>query len=122
MSLATSYRFEANTATNRKSLQRALQPQKERIKYDELMARREAVVKSELELNQKAFWSENLEEASEFCKAKNLASQLKMETKFANKALVEVRRAALRQKLQREYEGYEQELQAKGKAFYFKRE
>ncbi|XP_022098560.1 uncharacterized protein C1orf189 homolog [Acanthaster planci] len=122
MSLATSYRFEANTATNRKSLQRALQPQKERIKYDELMARRESVVKSELELNQKAFWSENLEEASEFRQAKDLASQLKTETKFANKALVEVRRAALRQRLQQEYEGYEQELQAQGKAFYFKRE
>jgi len=122
MSLTTSYRFEANTATNQKSLQRALQPQKERIKYDELMAARESVVKNELELNQKAFWSENLEEASDFRRVKDLAGQLKTETKFANKALVEVRRAALRQRLEREYAAYEQELHAMGKAFYFKRE
>ncbi|XP_033641441.1 uncharacterized protein C1orf189 homolog [Asterias rubens] len=122
MSLSTSYRFEANTATNQKSLQKTLQPQKERIKYDELMATRESVVKDELELNQKALWSENLEEASEFRRVKELAAQLKSEIKFASKGLIEVRRAALRQRLDREYAMYEEELHARGKAFYFKRE
>ena len=46
---------------------------------------------SELELNQKALWSENLEEASEFRRVKELAAQLKSEIKFASKGLIEVR-------------------------------
>lgn len=120
MSEATSYRFEANT--DNKSLRRALNRQKERIKYDELMATREGIVKSELTVNEYSQWSENLEEASEKRRFKEKSDVLCVETKVAGKALVEIRRAALRQLLDKEYENYEQELHAQGKAFYFKRD
>ncbi|XP_072014412.1 cilia- and flagella-associated protein 141-like [Amphiura filiformis] len=120
MSEATSYRFEANTEN--KSLRRALNRQKERIKYDELMAEREGVVKSELTINQYSAWSENLEEASEKKRVKERNEIITGETKLAGKTLLEVRRAALRQQMDKEYAIYEQELQAQGKAFYFKRE
>lgn len=120
MSEATSYRFEANT--DNKSLRRALNRQKERIKYDELMAAREGVVKSEVTTNEYSQWSENLAEASEKRRIKEKNDVLESEKKLAGKSLVEVRRAALRQQLDKEYDIYEQELNAQGKAFYFKRE
>ncbi|XP_071504949.1 uncharacterized protein [Diadema setosum] len=120
MSEATSYRFESNTENI--NLQRALNRQKERIKHDELMAEREAVVRSELKVNQKAEWTENLEEASAARRMRGEKAAVKAEVAIASKALVAVRRAALREQIEQEYAMYEQELRAQGKAFYFKRE
>ncbi|XP_077989470.1 uncharacterized protein LOC144443798 [Glandiceps talaboti] len=119
MSEATSYRIEA--MGERKSLLKALSRQQERIKYDEVMAEREGILKHEEDVNQKAVWNENLEEASHRRKLKDNIDIMKKETKLHGKALVEVRRAALRQLLQRDSALYEQELHAQGKTFYVKR-
>ncbi|XP_041464426.1 uncharacterized protein C1orf189-like [Lytechinus variegatus] len=120
MSEATSYRFENNIEN--KSLQRALHRQKERIKYDELMAAREGVVKNELLINQKAEWTEKLEEASAHRRLRTEKAAVKSEIAIAGKTLIAVRRAALRQLLDQEYAQFEEELRAQGNAFYFKRE
>ncbi|XP_070542598.1 uncharacterized protein [Ptychodera flava] len=119
MSEATSYRFEA--MGDRKSLQKALQRQQERIKYDDTMAERQAILKHEEDVNQKAVWNENLEEASHRRRLKDNIANMKAETKLHGKALVEVRRAALKRLLDGDLAMYEQELHAQGKTFYTKR-
>ncbi|KAJ8029950.1 hypothetical protein HOLleu_29488 [Holothuria leucospilota] len=111
-----------DTGSDSKSLQRALNRQQERIKYDEQMAAREATVKNEMAINKKADWVENLEAASESQRMKEERRLMAEEAKLAGVALVEIRRAALRTQLEQDYAQYEQELQAQGKAFYFKRE
>lgn len=111
-----------DTGGDNRSLLRALNRQKERIKYDEEMATREATVKDELAINKRADWVENLEAASESQRVKDERRIMSQEAKLAGRALVEIRRAALRTQLAQEYEQYERELHAQGKAFYFKRD
>ncbi|XP_033109516.1 uncharacterized protein LOC117110801 [Anneissia japonica] len=120
MSLATSYRFE--TQTEKTSLKRALNRQKERIKYDELIVARESIVKNEKKVNEQAEWSEGLETASGSGRVREDLVRMNHETFMTGKALVAVRRKALQTLLQKEYDMYETELQQQGKAFYFKRE
>ncbi|XP_071964869.1 uncharacterized protein [Antedon mediterranea] len=118
MSLNTSYRFEKQT--EKASLKRALNRQKERIKYDELMVTREAIVKSEQQTSEQAEWSEGLETSSG--RIREDIRRMKQEMQMTGKALVDVRRKSLQTLLQKEYDLYEKELQLQGKAFYFKRD
>ncbi|XP_074651474.1 uncharacterized protein LOC141906156 [Tubulanus polymorphus] len=119
MSLDTSQRYEGSF--QKKSLQKALNWQQERIKRDELMAARENTVRKEKETNLKSNWNESLQVAAENQRVKNEIKQTKGELKMAGKALIAVRRAQLRQLLQKEYALYEDELGQRGLAFYINR-
>nr|XP_026691177.1 uncharacterized protein C1orf189 homolog [Ciona intestinalis] len=119
MSMNMSLRFEV--ANRGGSLINSLKVEKERIMKDELMAERILQVTTEKNDNLKAGWAEGLEEASQTQRYRLNKEEIKHELSYANKAVVAVRRAALRELLEREHDMYEQELHKIGKAFYIKR-
>jgi len=114
-----SLRFEI--ADRGGSLIKSLNYEKDRILKDELTAERVLQVEKERDVNLKANWSEALEEASQKKRFQLNKQEIKHELSYANKALVTVRRAALRELLEREHSTYEAELHKQGKAFYIKR-
>ncbi|CAK8688955.1 uncharacterized protein LOC143459478 [Clavelina lepadiformis] len=119
MSMNMSLRFEvANQGGN---LQKSLNHEKDRILKDELMAERVLQVTTEQNVNLKAEWSEGLEEASRVKKHRLNKKEMNQELSNARKALVAVRRAALRDLLESDHSMYEEELHKIGKAFYVKR-
>lgn len=120
MSLETNLRYE-NMCSRSKTLTAALTRQQERIKYDELIASREKASKEDTLTNLKSEWSESLAEKSENLALKNNAELEKGELILANKAFVKVRRAALRERLEKEHQQYESELHQDGKTFYIQR-
>ncbi|KAL4227235.1 hypothetical protein ACF0H5_012680 [Mactra antiquata] len=120
MSLEASLRFEADKPTN-PNLRKAYENQVERIKYDEVMADRENVVRLEKQINQRAAWNENLEESSWKKRIRNEHAHVKNEMKMASKAALSVRRVALKQLLERDLEMWEKELALQGKTFYKQR-
>ncbi|XP_052277285.1 uncharacterized protein LOC127876248 isoform X2 [Dreissena polymorpha] len=89
--------------------------------YDEVMADRENVVRLELQINQRAGWNENLEVASWKKRIRNEADIVKSEMRMAAKAALAVRRVALKQLFEREFEVWEKELGLQGKTFYKQR-
>ncbi|CAH1255629.1 centrosomal protein of 131 kDa-like [Branchiostoma lanceolatum] len=93
----------------------------QRIKKDEMYASRQNTVRHEKETNLVSEWSEGLEEASEKKRYKADLSKMKEEVRLANRAMVAVRRAALKKQIEEEHRAHEQELHAMGKAFYIKR-
>ena len=119
MSLNTSLRFE--TANQNEALIRSMNREKERILKDELLAEREKQLQRESDINLKSEWSESLEEASNRKRLKHDRATIKSELSLAKKSIVAVRRAALRNLLEKEHELYENELHSMGRAFYVKR-
>lgn len=104
-----------------KTLIASLNREKERILQDELLAQRILQLQTEAKINLKAEWSESLEEASQRKRMRQDRINAKSELSYANKALTAVRRAALRDLLERDHNEYEKELHAIGRAFYVKR-
>ncbi|XP_060551510.1 cilia- and flagella-associated protein 141-like isoform X2 [Ruditapes philippinarum] len=91
------------------------------VTYDEVMADRENVVRLEKNVNQRATWNEKLEESSWGKRIRSEADVIKAEMRMAAKAALSVRRVALKQLLEKEYEIWEKELSLKGKTFYKQR-
>nr|XP_039264786.1 uncharacterized protein C1orf189 homolog [Styela clava] len=119
MSMNMSLRYEVPNPRGHSVSKQKIE--KDRIMKDELMAERIKVVQTELDVGLKAAWAEGLEEAStikryDMNKEEN-ASQL-YKTK---RALVSVRRAALKKLLETKYEQHEREIHKQGMAFYKKR-
>ena len=104
-----------------KTLIASLKREKERILQDELLAQRILQLETESKINLKAEWSESLEEASQRKRMRQDRINAKSELSFANKALIAIRRAALRDLLEKDHDVYEKELHAMGRAFYIKR-
>nr|CAB3226641.1 uncharacterized protein C1orf189 homolog [Phallusia mammillata] len=119
MSMNMSLRFEVENKGGNQS--NSINVEKDRILRDELMAERILQVTTEQDVNLKAEWAEGLEEASQMQRYRLNKQVIKHELAYASKALVAVRRAALRELLEREHNVYEQELHKLGKAFYVKR-
>ncbi|XP_045189902.1 cilia- and flagella-associated protein 141-like isoform X2 [Mercenaria mercenaria] len=91
------------------------------VTYDEVMADRENVVRLEKNVNQRAAWNENLEEASWKKRIRSEGDIIKAELRMAAKAALAVRRVALKQLLEKELEMWEKELSLQGKTFYKQR-
>lgn len=120
MSLQTALRFEADAPIN-PNLKKAFEAQAERIKYDEMMADRENVVRLEKNVNQRATWNEKLEESSWAKRIKADHEVIRAELRMASKAALAVRRVALKNLLEKELEIWEKELSLQGKTFYKQR-
>ena len=114
-----SLRFEVEDRGG--SLVNAINNEKSRILKDELMAERILTLKQEEDINLKAEWAEGLEDASRAQRRRLDKLQTGHELKYASKAVVAVRRAALHDLLSKEHDMYEAELNKIGKAFYVKR-
>lgn len=118
--MSSNLRFEADTPAN-PNLKKAYENQVERIKHDEKMADREKVVRLEKNVNLRGQWNENLESASWSKRLRNDHEIVKAEIRMCSKAALAMRRVALKQLFEKEFEMYEKELSMVGKTFYKQR-
>lgn len=95
--------------------------ERERIMNDELMAERVRIVETEKDFGLKARWAEGLEESSKIRQFDLDKKEREHQLHTTKKALVAVRRDALRTLLESEYEEQERELHRRELAFYVKR-
>ncbi|XP_064620950.1 cilia- and flagella-associated protein 141-like [Lineus longissimus] len=118
MSLETTLRYETNVRKG--SLIQTLNRQQKRIQTAELMANRENTVRLEQQINLKSDWDESVSR-NEACRMKYNNKISKTELKLVNTTVNAVRKAALKNLLDKEQAMYAKELQELGKTFYVQR-
>ncbi|PAA86018.1 hypothetical protein BOX15_Mlig009261g1 [Macrostomum lignano] len=95
--------------------------QKARLAADEAVEKHQATLNEEWKVNMKSDWEARCQARHRVNAAKAVQKQLDGELKCTKAVLIEVRKEALRQLLERERSAYAKELEAEGKTFYTQR-
>ncbi|XP_014339552.1 uncharacterized protein LOC106701982 [Latimeria chalumnae] len=104
-----------------RQLYASLLKEEERIRLDELFASRNAAAKQDNLIRLRADWVDSVENLCTSKIQKRDMCKIKEELHYARNAFVLVRRAALKQMLELEFQQYRSELALAGKAFFTQR-